>query len=169
MPVVCRLSLGSERWIRDGGQASLMIGGRRIKQLKFRSDRVDQGRGNDAGPIFAGKTFPDRIGMVSRIVRDGLGARVVNLIESRKAEIPAYHRICGQAIVTVGVAMVHDLVIVKVEEHLVLQNRAANGAAEIVVTEERDWSKVGFGVAEPERVRRKGIVLDVVVSCLVKP
>src|ERR1051326_7401293 len=168
MPIVDRLSLGTEIGIRDRGETSLMTRGRRIKQLKFCGDRVEQGCGNDAGPIFAGKAFPNRVGISSRIVRDGLGGGIVNLIESRKSEISTDHRICGQAVVTARVAMVHDLVIVEIEEHFVLQNRAANSAAEIAVTQERNWSKVSFGVTEPERVRGKGIVLNVVVSCSVK-
>ena len=43
---------------------------------------------------------------------------------------------------TAAVAVVDDLVVVEVEEHLLLQNRAADGAAEVVVAQKRDWTQL---------------------------
>src|SRR5438270_588867 len=147
MPIVLRLSLGPYRRIADGVQPRYMTGSRWIKLLKFCGYWVEQRCGNYVCPIFTGKALPHRVRIASRVCQYRLCGRIVNLIEPGEREVPAYHSVGRKAVETGRVAMVHDLVIVEVEEHLALQNRAANCGAEVVVTQERDWPQLLLRVA----------------------
>src|ERR1700692_4441472 len=101
MPIVCRLSFGSYRWIADEVQTRYMTCSRRIEQLKFCGYWVEHRCGNYAfAPIFAGEAFSHRVRIVCRVVRDRLRGRIVNLIESGQAEIPADHGVGRKAIET---------------------------------------------------------------------
>src|SRR5258708_1314598 len=154
MPIVLRLGLGFYRWITDGVQPRYMTGSRRIKLLKVCRYWVEQRCGNYVCPIFTGEALPHWVRIASRVGQYCLFGRIVNLIWSGEGEVPGYHSVGRKAVETGRVAMVHDLVVVEVEEHLILQNRAANCAAEVVVTQERDWPQFLFRVAEPVGVCR---------------
>src|SRR6202021_4027541 len=122
MPIICRLSLGSGIGITNRCETGLMTGGRGIKQLKFGRYSVPHAGGNHVfSSIFTSKAFPHWIRIAFRVVGDGLCGGIVQGVDSGKVAI-LDHGVRRKAIETVRVAMVNNLVIVEVEEHLVLQN-----------------------------------------------
>src|SRR5215469_3989589 len=100
--------------------------------LELCGDRVEQVGWNLVPiPVFGGETLSDRVRISLGVVCDRLRSRIVEGVDA--GEVPGNIAVRRKGVVTMLVVMVHDLVIVEVEEHLVLQNRTTDRSAEVVV------------------------------------
>src|SRR5690242_14032370 len=100
--------------------------------LEFRGYWVEQVCWNLVSiAVFGRETLSDRIGISLGVISNGLCSRIEESVDA--GEVAGNIGIRRKGIVTMLVVMVHDLVIVKVEEHLVLQNRTADRSTEVVV------------------------------------
>src|SRR5215471_13229948 len=130
--------------------------------------RVEQ-RGRDrvltseSTGVFAGETLSDRVGISLGVISDRLCSRIEEGVDA--GEITGDIGVRRKSVITMLVVMVHRLVIVEIEEHLVLQNRTADRSTEVVVAQEWNWLKPrGFRKTEFVGVCRKGVILNEIVS-----
>src|SRR5258708_1272827 len=159
MPVLLRLPFDSSlepAWNRS--QESRMVCGRRKELLEVRCNLIEHRRGNRVRAVLAKEALPDRVFVARGVRPDGLRGRVVDELHAagvvgiegdrKAAEITTDYRVRRKVVVTALVSMIHDPVVVEVEEHLVLQNRPTDGPTEVVVAQERDRPSLLLSQAE---------------------
>src|SRR5262249_39702388 len=133
-PVVILLPFASEGLsTRNVRQKGRMVGGGWEECLELYGDRVHQGSGNLVPiSILAREALPHRVGIAQRVIRDCLRGWIVDLVNN-VGKVTGHIPVCRKRIKPVLVAVIHNLVIDEIEEHLVLHNGSADRPAKIVV------------------------------------